>query len=104
MVKRLLKGSLSAWENPIISEGKIAMTEFKKVAVLENENEARLLESILIERAVPHVLRSYHDTAFDGLYQTQKGWGQVNAPAHYHGEINEIISDLRGTAKMKNDS
>ena len=80
------------------------MTEFKKVAVLENENEARLLESILTERAVPHVLRSYHDTAFDGLYQTQKGWGQVNAPAPYHDEINEIISDLRETANMKNDS
>lgn len=71
------------------------MADFKKAAVLENDNEARLLESILNEREIPHLMKSYHDTAFDGLYQTQKGWGHVSAPESYHEEINEIISDIR---------
>ena len=47
------------------------------------------------ERDIPHLMRSYHDTAFDGLYQAQKGWGSVSAPLTYHTEIMEIISDLR---------
>jgi hypothetical protein len=42
-------------------------------------------------------MRSYYDTAFDGLYQTQKGWGYVSAPASYKDEIIEIISDIRKT-------
>jgi len=84
------------------------MEDFMKVAILEDENEALLLDSILTERTIPHLMRSYYDTAFDGLYQTQKGWGHVSAPASYHEEIMEIISDLRkerkewGKAKGRN--
>lgn len=71
------------------------MEDYKKVAILEDEFEAQLLESILIERNIPHLLRSYHDTAFDGLFQTQKGWGYISAPQEYLDEIKEILSDLR---------
>jgi len=71
------------------------MNEYKKIAVLENEIEARLLESILLEREIPHLLRSYHDTAYDGLFQTQKGWGIISAPNEFHGQIKEILADMR---------
>ena len=71
------------------------MEEFKKAAILENEFEAQLIASILVERGVPHRLRSYHDTAFDGLFQTQKGWGIVGSPEKYHEGIKEILADLR---------
>jgi hypothetical protein len=71
------------------------MEDFKKAAILENEFEAQLIASILVEREMPHRLRSYHDTAFDGLFQTQKGWGYVSAPEKYHQEIKEILADLR---------
>ena len=75
------------------------MEEYVKAATLDNEIEAGLLESILKERDIPHLMRSYHDTAYDGLYQTQKGWGVVNAPESYREEIKEILSDLREDAK-----
>ena len=75
------------------------MEDYIKVATLDNEIEARLLESILNERAIPHRLRSYHDTAYDGLFQTQKGWGTVNAPESYEDEISEILSDVRKKAE-----
>jgi len=71
------------------------MEDFLKVVTLENDHEARILDSILKERAVPHEIKSYYDTAFDGLYQTQKGWGYVSAPKLHHEEIIEIVSDLR---------
>ncbi|MFH1123907.1 MAG: hypothetical protein V1758_09655, partial [Pseudomonadota bacterium] len=60
--------------------------------------EAQLLDSVLTERDIPHRMRSYHDTAYDGLFQTQKGWGIVSAPSAFHQEILEILSDLRETA------
>jgi len=69
--------------------------DYKKAGTLENEFEAQLLESILLERNIPHRLRSYHDTAFDGLFQTQKGWGYISAPEEHLEEIKEVISDLR---------
>jgi hypothetical protein len=71
------------------------MDDYTKVTLLDNEFEAQLLDSVLTERGVPHLIRSYHDTAFDGLFQVQKGWGQVNAPPAYHKEILEIIDDIR---------
>jgi len=71
------------------------MEEYKKAATLENEIESQLLDSILNERNVPHRITSYYDTAYDGLYQTQKGWGYISAPKAYVKEIQEIISSIR---------
>ena len=71
------------------------MEEYKKAATLENEIESQLLDSILNERNIPHRITSYYDTAYDGLYQTQKGWGYISAPKAYVKEIQEIISSIR---------
>ena len=70
------------------------MEEFKKILVLENEIEARLLDSVLNERNIPHRIRSYYDSAYDGIFQTQKGWGAVLAPPQYQEEIEAIYQDL----------
>ena len=75
------------------------MEDYKKIAVLEDEFEAGLLDSVLNEREVPHRMRSYYDTAYDGLFQTQKGWGYVAAPEQYEAEITEILADLREEAE-----
>ena len=68
---------------------------FVKVSVLDNEIEAQLLDSILDEREIPHLMVSYHDTAYDGLFQTQKGWGHVSSPSSFKQEILEILHELR---------
>ncbi len=70
------------------------MEEFKKILILENEIEARLLDSVLNERDIPHRIKSYHDSAYDGIYQAQKGWGVVEAPRRYKEEIISIYQDL----------
>jgi hypothetical protein len=71
------------------------MDDYVKVIVLDNEIEAQLLDSILEERDIPHLMVSYHDTAYDGLFQTQKGWGHVSAPAPFKQEILEILNEVR---------
>lgn len=80
------------------------MDSYVRAAILENEFEAQLLDSILTERNIPHCLTSYHDTAYDGLYQTQFGWGYLSAPETYQDEIDEILADLRSGACEKNDT
>ena len=80
------------------------MDEYEKVEVLDNDFEAQLLDSVLNEREIPHLMRSFHDTAFDGLFQTQKGWGHVSAPGEYHKEIKEILGDLRSTSSGPDNS
>ena len=75
------------------------MDDYVKVIVLDNEIEAQLLDSILSEMDIPHLMVSYHDTAYDGLFQTQKGWGHVSAPTPFKQEILEILEELRRDAQ-----
>ncbi len=67
---------------------------FEKIIIFDNEVEARHMEAILKERNIPHVIKSYHDFAYDGLFQLQKGWGHLEAPESYREEIETICDDL----------
>jgi len=68
---------------------------FIKIAVLENAFEAQLLISMLVQYDIPHRVRSYHDTAYNGLYQLQKGWGEIYSPLDFRQQILDAIADLR---------
>jgi hypothetical protein len=70
------------------------MENFVKALVLPNEVEAHLMDQALTDQGIPHRIRSYHDSAYDGLYQAQKGWGQIEAPAAYKDEIRAIYEEL----------
>ncbi len=69
--------------------------EFINVAILENIIEAQLIDSILNEQNIPHIIRSFYDTAYDGLFQFQMGWGELCAPLAYKQEIIDILNDVR---------
>jgi hypothetical protein len=71
------------------------MESFVQIAVLENTFEAQLVEAICEERGLPHRIRSFHDTAYDGLFQFQKGWGELQAPERFRTELLEIIENVR---------
>jgi hypothetical protein len=68
---------------------------FKKINIINNLIEAQIIESILIEREIPFRIRSFHDTAYDGLFQFQKGWGELYAPIEQKDEILEILESIR---------
>jgi len=69
--------------------------EFVKIATLESLVEAQVMESILTDQRIPHRIRSFHDTAYDGLFQLQKGWGDLYAPVSYESEIIDILTGIR---------
>lgn len=58
-----------------------------KILMFKNQIEAMLLDEILTEKQIPHLIRSYHDSAYDGLWQLQSGWGHIEAPEEYADEI-----------------
>ena len=70
-------------------------SQYIQIILLENGIEAQLIGSILDQRDIPHRVRSYHDTAYNGLFQAQKGWGKLYAPRHYKKEILQIIEEVR---------
>lgn len=70
------------------------MSHYEIIIVLQNEVEASHLESILKEQNIPHFIKSYHDLVYDGLFQFQKGWGQVEAPPEFRDQIVDIYNDL----------
>ncbi len=65
-----------------------------KVVILKNEIEANIISPILKERNIPHVVRSYYDSVYDGLFQLQHGWGHIEAPQEYKNKILEIYRDI----------
>jgi len=77
------------------------MSDYKIILELENEVTAKLLESVLRGREIPHHIRSYHDSAYDGLFQLQKGWGHIVAPKAFEDEIKQIFADLKVRTGLK---
>ncbi len=71
--------------------------DYVKIIVLDSAIEAQLVESILSEQEIPYRFRSFHDTAYDGLFQVQKGWGEISAPLSVKQEIIDIVDSLRST-------
>jgi len=71
------------------------MDKIERIAVLRNEVEARLLDAELAEGEIPHLIKSYYDGAFDGVYQFSKGWGHVEAPSEFRDRILEILASIR---------
>lgn len=65
-----------------------------KILTLNNAIEANLLDGLLNEKGIPHVIRSHHDSAYDGLWQMQSGWGQLDAPEEYREEILMIYNEM----------
>jgi len=77
---------------------------FIKIAILENAIEAQLLSSVLTQYEIPHRLRSYHDTAYDGLFQLQKGWGEIYGPDNVRQQVLDALVELRSQAADIHDN
>ncbi len=71
------------------------MREENARLLLHNESEASLLHGILEEDGVPHLIRSYHDRAYDGLWQMQEGWGYVETSVRFASGVKALLEVLR---------
>lgn len=63
---------------------------------LDDRFQADLWTQALEERGVPHLLRTFEDTAYDGLFITQKGYGRIFVEEDWLERAREIDAELAG--------
>jgi len=73
---------------------KAAPETFERIAVLDSEVQAQVLDATLADRGIPHVIHSYYSRAYDGLFQLSSGWGHVEAPSKFREEIHAILEGM----------
>jgi ketol-acid reductoisomerase len=74
---------------------------FKKVTVAENKFEADLISQTLQQEGIPCMIRSYHDTAYDGIFIPQKGWAAVMVPEELKERAKVVIAEVRQGLQTK---
>jgi len=63
-----------------------------------NEAEAYAIKSVLMEYGIYAEIRSFHDTAYDGLFQTQYGWGVIRVYEEDLQEAERIVEEWQKAA------
>ena len=81
------------------------MAQWIKAGIVENRFEGDRVSQALKEAGIPYVMKSFHDTAYDGLYIPQKGWGAILVPKDFEEEAEGVIAEGRGgfTGKEEDD-
>jgi hypothetical protein len=64
----------------------------------ENAAEANLIKMILEENRIAAEIRSFHDTAYDGLFQSQLGWGVIRVSEEDYHEAKRIIEEWKNAS------
>ena len=84
------------------TETSFDQSDMVKIHTVENRFEADLLMQALREERIPAMLRRFEETAYDGLFVTQMGWGAILVPGDYEGEgrnlIENVLESLRESA------
>lgn len=63
-----------------------------------NAAEADAIKSVLMEYGIYAEIKSYHDTAYDGLFQTQYGWGVIRVYEKDFPEAQRIVEEWKNAA------
>ncbi|HOB85716.1 MAG TPA: hypothetical protein PKX27_11935 [Bacteroidales bacterium] len=70
------------------------MSKTVRILVFNNEIEAKLLSEILTSKEIPHIVRSFHDSALDGVFQVNAGWGVLEGPEKFRDDILKIYEEM----------
>lgn len=64
----------------------------------QNDAEAQAIKAVLAEHGIHAVIRSYHDSAYDGIYQMQYGWGVIRVADEDFDRAQQIVDEWRAAA------
>ena len=70
-------------------------TMWIKAGIVENRFEGDRISQSLHDAEIPFMVKSFLDTAYNGLYVPQKGWGMVLVPEGFLEEAERIIGEVR---------
>ena len=71
------------------------MERWVKAGIIESRFEGDRISQALKEAGIPYMIKSFLDTAYDGLYIPQKGWGEVMVSEEFGGEAERIIREIK---------
>ena len=71
------------------------MERWIKAGIVETRFEGDRVSQALKEAEIPFLIKSFQDTAYDGLYVLQKGWGAVLVPEEFREQSEQLIGDIR---------
>ena len=71
------------------------MVRWGKAGIIENRFEGDRIRQALEEAQIPYLIKSFLDTAYDGLYIPQKGWGAVMVPEELREKAERIILEVK---------
>jgi len=74
-----------------------------KAGIVENRFEGDRVSQALGEAGIPFLVKSFLDTAYDGLYIPQKGWGAVMVPKNFEEEAGKVISEVKRSFRKEED-
>ncbi len=87
--------SSSDWER-IVKERQSEDDEvFVNIKTLENQFEADVIKDILEKNGIPVLVKSFRDTSFDGIFESQKGWGVIMVPDEFRKRANAVIKNIK---------
>jgi hypothetical protein len=76
--------------------------KLERVALLTSEVQARLLETMLKEHGIPHVIQDYHSHALDGIFQASSGWGHVETPPRFKEQVLALLDAITQEMPARN--
>jgi hypothetical protein len=65
----------------------------KKILSISSEIQAMRIKDILDSNQIPHLIRSFHDSAYDGIFQHQYGWGVLEADEENEVKILDLLKE-----------
>jgi hypothetical protein len=66
----------------------------KKILTLSNEIEALWIKDILDSHEISYIIRSFHDSVYDGVFQNQFGWGVLEADEADETVILDLLKEI----------
>ncbi|HMK76241.1 MAG TPA: DUF2007 domain-containing protein [Thermodesulfobacteriota bacterium] len=79
------------------------MDQWVKVGTVENRFEGDRISQAFEEAGIRFLIKSFLDTAYDGLYILQKGWGVVMVSEKNKEEAERLISEIKKTFAKEED-
>ncbi len=67
---------------------------FVRVAVAGDRFEADIMKDALEKEQIPLLVRTFHDTSFDGIFINQKGWALIEVPKSFLPRARQIIDAI----------
>jgi hypothetical protein len=75
------------------------MERWVKAGVIESRFEGDRISHALKEAGIPFMIKSFLDTAYDGLYIPQKGWGVVMVFEEFGADAERMIREIKESFK-----